>query len=254
MKKVFLTTSLTFIMFLTDAQNTYIVQTKEEGKIKKEKELTVEEKFVADNFPFIHMADWKSGMKFMVEQRHSTDPDNPTVASKLDLKPYKKKVNSPFILQKDFQFKIFTVTALEERKVSCPRGQCTRTYIIFECEGEKYEYENSSGSRDEIKNIQNIFAIEKLIYLGDIEKAREILLNKQFYIMDNVSSDFKHEKFVLVTITNVGLGSAQYPVKIIYSTESGEEYSVGVNLSRTNCYSDLHKFQDMFSLENPRLK
>lgn len=240
------------------AQNPYVVEPKRNDAHKIDKTVTAEEQFVADNFEFIHMADWKEGMRFMVQQRHSTDPDNPAIASKLNLKPYKKKSGSP-ILQKDFEFKIFTVSGLEERQVSCPRGKCIRTYVILECGGEKYEYEYL-GSINEMRKSDVFTSIDKLIYLDEIDKAKELLIGKRLYILDNVhyKTFSNHPRFIPVTISNVGIGTTSLlggPIKIVYSIDSGKEHSTEIKLSGTNSSSQKgSRFSEMFSFEDPRTK
>jgi hypothetical protein len=265
MRHVILMLSLFSTILFVRAQNPYVVQPKNEGTLKKEQTLTAEKKFVVDNFPYIHMADWKKGMRFMVQQRYSTDSDNPIIASKLKLKPYKKKGNAKEPLQKDYEFKIFTVEGLEERDVSCPRGRCTRTYVILNCEGEKFEYEYFSGRINEMRNSDVFTTIDKLIYLDEIDKAKQILIGKKFYILENIHymTSSNHPRFVQITIKDIGIGSSSPsvgiggvlsgPVKIVYEIESGKENSTEVKLSGTNVYTKGGKwFHEVFSFENPK--
>lgn len=256
--KQFLFLFLLLSTLIVVAQNPYVVEPKRNDVTKTEKVLTREEQFIVDNFSFIHMADWKEGMRFMVQQRYSTDPDNPAIAAKLDLKPYKKKNGSP-ILQKDFEFKVFTVSGLEERQVSCPRGRCIRTYVVLESEGEKYEYEYI-GSIDEMRKSDVFTSIDKLVYIDEVDKAKEVLTNKKLYILDNIhyKTFSNHPRFIPVTITNVGIGTNSLlgsPIKIVYSIDSDKEYSVEIKLSGTNSRSQKgNRFNDMFSFENPKNK
>lgn len=234
-------------------QNPYEVQPKRVNSAQTEKDATKEDKFVAENFPFIHMADWKSGMRFMVEKDKYAYLGSRT---QLKLNKYKKSSsNSPGLLQKDYQGKIFTVVTLEERQVSCPRGRCTRTYVIMECEGKKFEYE-FIGSIEEMRQKDVFTTIDNLIYIDEIDKTREVLVNKKLYFLKDALSPHQTQ-FIPVTITNVGLGSTLLyaPIKIIYATDSGKEYEIELKLSGTNVKSNGGKtFQEIFSFDNPKDK
>lgn len=242
---------LSFLSLILNAQNPYDVQPKTETHKESEQIQTKEEKFVSENFPFIHMADWKPGMRFMVEPDKYADQGS---RSELKLSRYKKSgSNATGPLQKDYQGKIFTVVNLEERKVSCPIGRCTRTYVILECEGTKFEYE-FIGSLEEMRQSESFASIDKLIYLDEIDKARELLINKNLYLLKDPLSTHQTQ-LIPVTITNIGIGTTilSGPIKIIYTTESGKEYSIEVKLSGTNVYSKAGRtFQDIFAYENPR--
>jgi hypothetical protein len=232
-------------------QNPYDVKPKSD-ETKAESPKTADEKFILENFPFIHMADWNAGMRFIVEY-----DEIGFSSSNLRLNKYKKS-ESDFsgILQKDYQGKIFTVTKLEEREVSCPRGRCIRTYVIFDCEGKQYEYEFIGGGISELKQAKAFTDIDKLIYINEIDKARELLINKKLYFLSDPLSG--HNKFIPVTIINIGTGSSilNRPVKIIYSIESGKEYSTNIKLSGINSYGlqGDGNFYEKFSFENPRNK
>ena len=228
------------------AQNQYDVQPKSDGN-KIDKVLTQEDKFINENFSFKHMADWKQGMRFMVEE------DKYGSGTKLSFSQYKKSRSNSNLLQKDFQGKIFTVVALEERHVSCPKGRCTRTYVVMECEGTKYEYE-FIGSIEEMRQANAFTTISKLIYIDEIDRARELLINKKLYFLGDPLAGHQ-AKFIPVTITNVGIGSTlmNSPVKIVYSISADKEFSIEMKLSGTNTYSKARKnFQDLFSFENPK--
>jgi hypothetical protein len=232
-------------------QNPYEVKPKSDEPKKTELTQTGDEKFISENFPFIHMADWKPGMRFIVE----TD-EHEFSRNELRLYKYKKsKSNFSGILQKDYQGKIFTLTALEERQVSCPKGRCTRTYVVFDCDGKKFEYE-FIGSIYEMRQHDVSTTIDYLIYIDEIDKARELLMNKKLYFLNDPLS--RHSKFIPITITNIGIGSTLFhtPVKIVYLTESGKEYSIDIKLSgiNTNSVSESGYFYEKFSFENPREK
>jgi hypothetical protein len=108
------------------------------------------------------------------------------------------------------------------------------------------------------------------IYLGDIPKAKNLLLNKQVYILtnewrqdDSTIGFTTYSKYVPVTITITQIGASDninFPVKIIFKDSKNEEYYIITSLSGVNqghlvelwgCWS---KFSKVFSFKNPKLK
>ena len=256
-----LTLLISFICFCLWAypQNQYAVQAKSSYKEEPISQ-TPEQKFVSENFPFLHMADWKPGMRFMVE------PDYLGVSSRLDIEPYKAKSCSYFDkpLQKDYEWKIFTVVELEERLVKCPKGKCTRTYVILDCEGVKFEFEYI-GSIDENRESEIPVDIDNLVWLDEIDKAKELLMDKELFILTDRWMKEKEgsrgtvdfcKKYVPIIIVNIGLGNSDGPVKMVFKTETGEEYFINVRFSGTNQGSGVFgaDFSKTFSFTSPHDK
>ncbi|HAH24979.1 MAG TPA: hypothetical protein DCL77_14705 [Prolixibacteraceae bacterium] len=239
------------------SQNAYAVKAKAKTVSNDIQQLTKEEKFIKDNFPFIHMADWKAGMRFMVE------PDNLGLEATLNLKPYigKSKFYSEQPLQKDFEWKIFTFVKLEERQVQCKDKPCPRTFVVLDCEGKLFEYEYFDNIEE--MRTSNIFTnIDYLVYLDEVDKAKELLLNKTLYILRPLWLEERkgehgvygfHQKFVPVKIVNVGLGSSSGPCKMVFKTDSGDEYFLDVRFSETNIGSRVLgvDFSKGFSFDDP---
>jgi len=230
------------------SQNSYQVNAQTVDKEKQE-ELTEEEKFVKDNFPFIHMCDWKTGMKFMVE------PDYLGVDNRLSLKPKKHSSYSDQLLQKDYEWKTFELVSV--------KSSGNKSYFNFQCEGKKFIHEAPADLTD-LRNFKSYTYIKDFVYLDDVDKAKELLLNKQLYLLterwkkengeQGVFDYFK--KFVPVTIVNIGLGETAGPVKMIFKTEDGSEYFLNVRFSGTNSFEYEKvfgvKFTDAFAFRNPR--
>jgi len=232
MKKLTLFMVVVLTLLTIDNQNSY--------GINPNLRETKDERFMLDNFPYIHISNWTKGMKFIVESN-----DNNFIDYFLDIKEYKSKKRSNRITKSEYKDKIFTVDTIEERTVDCPRGKCIRTYTIFDCDGKKFEFE-FIGDRQEMANSELMTEVSDLIYYGDIEKAREVLIGKKYYIISN--TDYKKKP---VVIKDIKPWNSSAPIKIIYETSDGKLSSQCVTLSGINQLKALvfYKFQDIFSSE-----
>ena len=87
--------------------------------------------------------------------------------------------------------------------------------------------------------------IPTLAYLGDVDKARELLMNQplltrtQHFRVDTEYygdgyRDVVVEKNMLVTVKAIGVGTRSFPVKIIVEDENGNQFYQNVAMSKTN--------------------
>ena len=117
--------------------------------------------------------------------------------------------------------------------------------IDFECQdnGRKYYYEIPSGSFEDYCYQKT--GVPTLAYLGDVDIAREKLMGRtlytktQYYRIDTEYDgegyqDVQVDKDMEVTVTAVGVGSRNYPVKIIVEDKDGNEFFQNVAISKTN--------------------
>lgn len=248
MKRYFTHLIFTFIYISSFGQNTneYLVKTTN-TEIKKETILK-EEKFVKDNFPFFKMPDWKVGMKFMIE------PDYLEIDNRLNVKPKKNSSYSKQPFQKNYEFKIFKLIKIKNSNF--------KSYFTFECEGKKFIHVSPLNLKD-LRNSSSFSHIDNFVYLNDIDKAKELLLNKELYILTNrwlkengANGEYEYlEKFIPVKIIKIGLGERNGPVKMIFRTNEGTEKFLNVRFSGVNSsYSKVFgiDFVDAFSFKNPR--
>jgi len=217
----------------------------------------------AKKFPRIIMADWKPGMKFMTEPLRIKALGS---ASRIELAPYKSLnfVNDQ-VRQGDFEWKTFTYQLKEMRTVKCATGTCKNTYLIFECEGKKYEYE-FIGDTAALRKAPNTY-IKKIVYLDEVDKIKAELNGKTLYVLCNqwmkedekgkvVNSD-GNQKFVAVTVISVGLGTQDGPSKIVFKQDgTTKEAFINLRLSGINKSSGLFgvDFDKAFSFEDPKKK
>lgn len=231
------------------------------GNSTKENEEEIKNKDIySKEFSFIPMWRWSAGMKFVFRENISS--------LGINLRPYVNNNVSLDIKGSDYARKLFELDRIEERNVTCPRGQCVRTYFIFKMDGQnkilEYEY---IGSLEEMKSdtSETFQAIPDLAYIGDIEKARSLLVGKTFYILkrdwegDKVAINIR-KCFIPVEIVEVGFSNDMgNDASIVFKTQDGIKAYVNVILSGTNKEKTfkmsrlVNKFEDLFALDNPRL-
>jgi hypothetical protein len=197
------------------------------AEAEEQKEETAAD-FIGQNFKFYSLCDWQDGMKFMV-------------------------VPNEF----DMVMKIFTdaetdkgVSSMKLRhKIMIYKGHETdidgRDHINFLCQDDNrmYYYEIPSGSFDDY--CFGKLGVPTLAYLGDVDIAREKLIGKDVYtktreyrIDTEVDGDgYKDvlvDKDMQVTVKAVGVGTRNFPVKIIVEDKEGNEFYQNVAISKTN--------------------
>lgn len=222
------------------AQSDYIVTTPSTQEIP----VGEEEQFIKSNFPMQPLGKWTPGMKFMFVPS-SRNMFLPTLSGYNT----EKGVDNSLL-----KHKILTFTGTEEKAQTISNGTNYSTRFIFECEGEKYYYEMKNMRLDEIGEKAPRIGINGLVYLKDVDTAKELLVGKTVYIQSESvrvddANNYSGYRDIAVpvnteaTITAVGVGSQAYPVKIVFKDSQGHSYYLEVALSRTNSGMDLNDFQ-----------
>lgn len=213
--------------------NPYIVKTKGVKKDAKEKvqsdtEETEPTDFMGKNFRYYSMCDWKEGMRFMV------------IPEKYDLlvntfydAVTKKEVSNGSLRHHIMVYKGYDML---------PSG---RVHINFTCEdnGKSYYFLQPYGTFEDY--CYSKAGVPTLAYLGDVDKARELLMNQplltrtQYFRVDTEYKgdgyrDVVVDKNMLVTVKAIGVGTRAYPVKIIVEDENGNQFYQNVAMSKTN--------------------
>lgn len=227
---------LTFILSLFIAnvawgQNDYIVKTAPQ----KSTATTAEERFIENNFPFYSLCNWVPGMKFMfiLEGKFGFIP---TFCSYETEKEVDNNV---------FHYKIVTFEGVEEKEVDRQGRSFLSTRFVFDVEGKRYYHEVKSQRLNEICLKTPRAHIKGLVYLGDIDKARQLLIGRTVYtktsafrVDDSNSANGFREVTVpinlAVRITAIGVGSREAPVKIVFDDNTGRSYYAEITLSTTN--------------------
>ena len=106
-----------------------------------------------------------------------------------------------------------------------------------------YYYEIPNGSFDDY--CYGKLGVPTLAYLGDVDIAKEKLMGKKLYTKGRIYRvdteydgdgyrEVKMPKDLSVTVTQVGVGSRSFPVKIIVEDDNGNEFYQTFALSKTN--------------------
>ena len=241
MKRAILTMGLAALMMTVSAQvNTYIVKTRTaqqkavaaQQAAVNEAESRVDENaptdFISENFKFYSLCDWKEGMKFMV------------MPEKYDLivrtfsdAATGKEVSSMSLRHKIMIYRGHTVSA----------DGHSRMNFLCQDENKMYYFEIPNGSFDDY--CYGKLGVPTLAYLGDVDIAKEKLMGKKLYTKGTIYRvdteydgdgyrEVKMPKDMEVTVTQIGVGSRSFPVKIIVEDENGNEFYQTLALSRTN--------------------
>ncbi|MCK9159670.1 MAG: hypothetical protein WCR45_04705 [Bacteroidaceae bacterium] len=237
-------TLLFFLLFglisRISAQRSYFVTTPDSQHIGKSQEET----FLNTYFPLVLLCQWKPGMRFIYLPSYA----DRYISTFRSYDTDQEADNGPLI------FKTFEFLGTEERSFNITDGITYSTRFIFSCEGKKYYYENNDGRLDEICIKNPRATIRGLVYLRDVDTARKLLLGKTIFIqgmMARVDDKYNFSGYKVVpipenlkaTITAIGVGSQEYPVKIIFKDEKGHYYYKEVAMSKTNSGMDMVNFQ-----------
>ncbi len=238
MKRVILMAGLAFSLLAATAQeNPYIVKTKGVKKtVVKDCEFNAVEEdegpeatdFMGKNFRFYSMCDWKEGMRFMV------------IPEKYDLlvNTFRDGTTNKEVSSGKLRHKIMVYKGHEDMSNG-------RVHVNFTCEddGKNYYYELPNGTFDDY--CFGKLGVPTLAYLGDVDKARELLLGKtlltrtQFFRVDTEYDgdgyrEVTVDKNKVVEVKAIGVGTRSFPVKIIVEDENGEQFYQNVAMSKTN--------------------
>ncbi|TAH01325.1 MAG: hypothetical protein EAZ15_07470 [Sphingobacteriales bacterium] len=255
---ILILTLLNTCLVVNGQSNSYNITTNKGSEQNTESDIKSE---LASHFPYINPADWQAGMKFMTEPIQDKSFD---MNWDIGLIPYKSKDPYNKIKQSNFQWKTFVFEFLEERKVKCPRGTCVRTYLIFSCEGKKYEHE-FIGDITELRNSKVLNTINKLVYLDEVDYLKTNILGKILFIKtsrwmhdDDGKSKYSIEtsKLIPVKIINIGLGTQYNPSKVVFKQlDSEKENYLNIYISGINNDSGAfgNSFDDTFQFKDPKL-
>lgn len=238
MKRIILMIGIAFAMQSAIAQdNPYIVKTKGVKKsiVKPDQLAPVEqnaapenEDFLSKNFRFQSMCDWKEGMRFMV------------IPEKYDLlvNTFRDATTNKEVSSGKLRHCIMIYKGHE----LLSNG---RTHVNFTCadDNRNYYYELPNGTFEDY--CFGKLGVPTLAYLGDVDKARELLLGKLLLTRTQhfrVDTDYDgdgyrevtEEKNKVVEVKAIGIGTRSFPVKIIVEDENGHQFYQNVAMSKTN--------------------
>ena len=213
------------------AQGDYRVTT---ASPKSEAAAEDETQFVVQNFPYYTICGLQAGQKFMLVAENSYG-----IVSTL-----KSSATGRDVSNSKLQYKILAFSKTEEVKRETYIGESTSTHFIFEAEGETYYHEVKNKALADICASNSRAAISNLVFLGDVDIARELLTGKTLYTkvataqIDDATAMGSREVNIArnleVTVTAVGVGTRDCPVKIVFEDRNGNAYFRNVMFSKTN--------------------
>lgn len=241
MRRHILTLGLTFAMMAGYAQTAsdYIVKTKgvetpavatavaaETPEAKQSASQPVD--FVSKNFKFFSLCEWQEGMRFMVL------PEKYDLIVKTFTDAETKKEVSSLPLR-------YHIMAYKGHGKSDEVHDCINFYD--ETNGKNYYYEIPSGTFEDYCYAKT--GVPTLAYLRDVDIAREKLIGKTLVTRtttyrvdtDAESDGFKEVRVPTgkeVKVVKVGVGTRNFPVKIIVEDAGGNQFYQNVALSKTN--------------------
>lgn len=255
MKRIWTMMLVAVVMTTASAQeNNYIVKTKGAKKVVVEQaqpeatDSTAQEEEPQDElaryFRYVSMCDWGSGMRFMVI------PDRKDMV----IKTFADAETGMMVSNLSLRHKIMVYQGHEHTGGLHER-------VNFRCEdnGKSYYFEVPTASFDDY--CYGKLGVPTLAYLGDVDVAREFFKDKTLFTMADeyyVDTELDGDGFEVITdvkqgtevkVVAVGVGTRNYPVKIIVADDKGREFYQNVAISRTN--SGMR--DDEFEISNKKL-
>lgn len=227
---------------VAQSNNPYLVSTYAEEKTdtattdsvansahKSQEKKSIEEEFLTKDFKYRGLADWTSGMRFMVVPGSK----DAYIRTFRDAETG-NEVGTGSLKHKILEYKGHTVT---------DRGWINFNFYCPDNSKNYYHEVRNTTFEDYCNKIKG--GISALAYLGDVDKARELLIGKTLYTRtdlfytDDPSAhegvrEFKVDPDQKVTVENIGVGNREYPVKIIVRDQKGNLFFQLVAMSKTN--------------------
>ena len=208
----------------TNAQGEYLIKTQKATTTSPNEE----SEFIANHFRNYKLNEWTPGMRFMVIP-NETD---------MIISTFCNAETGKDVGNGELKYKIMEYTGSEDT----PKGAA---HFNFTCDGKNYYHEEGYTKVADFCNKPEA-GIATLAYLGDIDTAKELLQGQTLYTRttdfcldnENAADGFDPVTIPLntkVTVTAVGVGTREFPVKIVFKDDKGHEYFQNVAISKTNC-------------------
>jgi hypothetical protein len=219
-------------------ENKYIVKTKGAKKVaveaqpdstNTESQAEEPQDELARYFRYVSMCDWGTGMRFMVI------PDKKDMV----IKTFAEAETDKMVSNLSLRHKIMVYQGHENTGG-------LHEHVNFRCEddGKNYYFEVPTTSFEDY--CFGKMGVPTLAYLGDVDIAIEYFKDKTLFTVADeyyVDTELDGDGFETITdvkegtevkVVAVGVGTRNYPVKIIVADEKGREFYQNVAISRTN--------------------
>ena len=239
MKKIMLIVGFVLVAVVAKSQDSYIVKTNNVKLTEKtatttndaaaeQEQKKEQEDFVGKNFKYRSLCNWVEGMKFMV------------MPEKYDMivNTFRDAVTGKEVSSSRLRHKIMIY-----RNHTSELDGSERINFFCPDENKSYYYEVPSGTFDDY--CYGKMGVPTLAYLGDVDLAREKLMNAVLYTnatlyrIDVGENGDSYEEVIVpknrrVKVKAIGVGTRSFPVKIIVEDEKGRQFYQNVAISRTN--------------------
>ncbi|MBQ7443143.1 MAG: hypothetical protein IJS59_04655 [Bacteroidaceae bacterium] len=191
---------------------------------------SAEEKFLAEHFPYISVCDWHPGMRFFVVPG---DEDS-------FIRTFTDSLTGHEVGTSELAHKVLEYRGHERTE----RGWFRMMFVCEETQHAYYYEVRTLSFDDYCRRIQG-GGVPALAFLGDVDRARELLIGRELWLKspvvyrDSPSSASGYVESQLrvgthVRVERVGVGTREYPVKIVFRTDDGQLYFNSVAMSCTN--------------------
>ena len=239
MKRLFVMVVMAVAVIGASAQeNKYIVKTKGAKKTvvaasaedpQAAKETEEPQDTLSRFFRHVSMCDWGEGMRFMVI------PDKKDMV----IKTFADAETGQMVSSLKLRHKIMVYQGHENTG-----GLHERVNFKCEDDGKAYYFEVPTASFDDY--CFGKLGVPTLAYLGDVDAAIEFFKDKTLFTLASeyyVDTELDGDGYKTITdvkpgtevkVVAVGVGTRNFPVKIIVADESGREFYQNVAISKTN--------------------
>jgi hypothetical protein len=239
MKRLFVMVVMAAVVIGASAQeNKYIVKTKGAKKTvvaasaedpQAVQETTEPQDTLSRFFRYVSMCDWGTGMRFMVI------PDKKDMV----IKTFADAETGQMVSSTKLRHKIMVYQGHENTG-----GLHERVNFTCEDDGKAYYFEVPTASFDDY--CFGKLGVPTLAYLGDVDAAIEFFKDKTLFTLAReyyVDTELDGDGYKTITdvkpgtevkVVAVGVGTRNFPVKIIVADESGREFFQNVAISKTN--------------------
>lgn len=239
MKRLFVMVIMAAVVIVASAQeNKYIVKTKGAKKTvvaasaedpQAVQETTEPQDTLSRFFRYVSMCDWGTGMRFMVI------PDKKDMV----IKTFADAETGQMVSSTKLRHKIMVYQGHENTG-----GLHERVNFTCEDDGKAYYFEVPTASFDDY--CFGKLGVPTLAYLGDVDAAIEFFKDKTLFTLAReyyVDTELDGDGYKTITdvkpgtevkVVAVGVGTRNFPVKIIVADETGREFFQNVAISKTN--------------------
>ena len=169
----------TLLLLLLIATRTLLAQNSHFASSSSPDSLSPDEEtdFITTHFPLKQLCKWTPGMKFMFIP-DSSDEFVPILCKYED----GKEVDNDLLKSKTLEY-----TGSEETAHETYIGKIYTSRFIFQCEAHKYYYEMKDVKLNDLCDQNPYASIPALVYLQDVNKAKELLIGKTLYTRTTIA-------------------------------------------------------------------